>query len=68
MAVVWKLLMPHSVLLYPGDCGGGIHLNVLANSTVSNSEVVGNRQGASSTLVTTDTKTKPPRDTRAPLE
>src|SRR5438045_9198313 len=45
MAVVWKLLMPHSVLLYPGDCVGGIQLTVLANLTVRNSEVVGNRQG-----------------------
>jgi hypothetical protein len=30
---------------YPGDCGGGIHLNVVANSTVSNSRVVGNADG-----------------------
>jgi hypothetical protein len=30
---------------YPGDCGGGIHLNVVANSTVSNSQVVGNADG-----------------------
>jgi nitrous oxidase accessory protein NosD len=30
---------------YAGDCGGGIHLNVVANSTVSNSHVVGNADG-----------------------
>ncbi|MGZ4413157.1 MAG: hypothetical protein ACXVRZ_02080 [Gaiellaceae bacterium] len=30
---------------YPGDCGGGIHLNVVANSTISDSKVVGNADG-----------------------
>lgn len=30
---------------YPGDCGGGIHLNVVADSSVSNSQVVGNADG-----------------------
>jgi parallel beta-helix repeat protein len=34
-----------SICQYPGDCGGGIHLNVAANSTVSNSQVVGNADG-----------------------
>ena len=30
---------------YPGDCGGGIHLNVVSWSTVSYSRVVGNADG-----------------------
>ncbi len=30
---------------YPGDCGGGIHLNVVENSTVSGSIVDGNADG-----------------------
>ncbi len=30
---------------YPGDCGGGIHLNVVSRSVVSYSRVVGNADG-----------------------
>ena len=30
---------------YPGDCGGGIHLNVVEHSTVSNSQASGNADG-----------------------
>jgi nitrous oxidase accessory protein NosD len=36
---------------YPGDCGGGIHLEVVESSTVSNSVVNGNADGI---LVTDD--------------
>jgi nitrous oxidase accessory protein NosD len=30
---------------YPGDCGGGIHLNVTSDSVVRNSQVLGNADG-----------------------
>src|SRR5581483_4595457 len=30
---------------YPGDCGGGIHLNVVENSSVTNSQTTGNADG-----------------------
>jgi nitrous oxidase accessory protein NosD len=30
---------------YPGDCGGGIHLNVTEGSSVRNSRVIGNADG-----------------------
>lgn len=30
---------------YPGDCGGGIHLNVVEHSSVTGSQVVGNADG-----------------------
>ncbi|HSY15763.1 MAG TPA: hypothetical protein VK816_07240 [Jatrophihabitantaceae bacterium] len=30
---------------YPGDCGGGIHLNVVSWSTVSHSKAIGNADG-----------------------
>lgn len=30
---------------YPGDCGGGIHLQVVEHSTVSNSQTTGNADG-----------------------
>ncbi len=40
-----------AVGLYPGDCGGGIHLNTVANSTVRGNIVTGNDDGI---LVTDD--------------
>lgn len=30
---------------YPGDCGGGIHLNVVENSSVTSSQATGNADG-----------------------
>ena len=30
---------------YPGDCGGGIHLNVVTKSSVQHSKVIGNADG-----------------------
>jgi hypothetical protein len=30
---------------YPGDCGGGIHLNVVEHSSVTNSQTTGNADG-----------------------
>src|SRR5439155_5440841 len=30
---------------YPGDCGGGIHLNVVEHSSVTNSQAIGNADG-----------------------